>query len=369
MDGVSMPENQFPRAGRLPLPLPSGRFVQRSIARACRQTLQTESEPAVSAPKNPGSRRRLESQRETQRALQRELRQGLMQPVAQISPKFFYDERGCALFEQITRLPEYYPTRTEDAIMARYEQAMVEAMAPCQVLIELGAGNCEKVRRLCRSLAPRQFVGVDIAADFLARSVQRLEQDFAPMAARAVAADFTQDWALPADVPRAGRLLFYPGSSIGNFDPDQAQRMLARMRGLLGDDGALLIGIDLPKPREVLIAAYDDAQGVTAAFNSNALQHVNSVLGSDFDLQDWAHEARFDTSCSRVEMHLRALRPVIVGWPQGLRQFAEGETIHTENSYKYPLGEFLGMLSRAGFDRKRVWTDAQNWYAVIHAHA
>lgn len=359
MDGVSMSVDRFSRAGRLPLPLPSSRFAQRSIAHACSQALQTE----ACEPQTPASLRR------RQYALQLELCQGLMQPAAQISPKFFYDERGCALFEQITRLPEYYPTRTEDAIMAHYEQAMAEAIGHCQVLIELGAGNCEKVRRLCRSLAPRQFVGVDIAADFLTRAVQRLEQDFAPMAARAVAADFTQDWVLPADVPRAGRLLFYPGSSIGNFDPDQAQHMLAHMRGLLDDDGALLIGIDLPKPREVLIAAYDDAQGVTAAFNRNALQHVNRVLGSDFDLQDWAHEARFDTAHSRVEMHLRALRPVIVGWPQGLRQFAEGETIHTENSYKYPLGEFLGMLSRAGFGRKRVWTDARNWFAVIHAHA
>ena len=356
MDGVSMSAERFARAGRLPLPLPSGRFAQRSIASACHQVLLDESEAPPSRP-------------EPLRELQRELSQGLMQPLAQISPKFFYDERGCALFEQITGLPEYYLTRTEAAIMARHERSMAEAIGPCQVLIELGAGNCEKVRRLCRSLAPRQFVGVDIAADFLARAVQRLERDFAPLSARAVAADFTQEWALPADVPRTARLLFYPGSSIGNFDPDQAQTMLAQMRGLLGDDGGLLIGIDLPKPVELLIAAYDDAQGVTAAFNRNVLQHVNAVLGSDFDAQDWAHEARFDAGHSRVEMHLRALRPVIVGWPQGLRQFAEGETIHTENSYKYPQQRFLDMLSRAGFGRQRVWTDEQNWFAVIHAHA
>lgn len=358
MNSVSMPANQLFRAGRLPLPLPSSHYVQRSIVHARQQALPSQPQPPVAG---HGA--------QALRQMRKELRQGLMQPAAQIAPKFLYDERGCALFEQITSLPEYYLTRTEEAIMERYGQPIAQAIGRCEVLVELGAGNCEKVRRLCRSLAPRQFVGVDIAVDFLSRAMQRLEREFAPLATRAVAADFTQEWALPEDVPRAGRLLFYPGSSIGNFDPGQAQRMLAQMHALLDGDGGLLIGIDLPKSREMLVAAYDDAQGVTAGFNRNVLSHVNAMLGSDFDERDWAHEARFDVARSRVEMHLRALRPLIVGWPQGLRQFAEGETIHTENSYKYPLGQFLGMLSRAGFGDKRVWTDERNWFAVIHARA
>ncbi|MBS3017810.1 Histidine N-alpha-methyltransferase [Comamonas sp. PE63] len=298
-----------------------------------------------------------------------ELALGLMQQQAQISPKFLYDAQGCALFEQITRLPEYYPTRTEAVIMTRFEPEIAEAMAGCQVLIELGAGNCEKVRRLCRSVGPQQFVGVDIAVEFLQAAVARLEQDFPQLSARAVAADFTGDWHLPPGVPQARRELFYPGSSIGNFDTQQALHMLRHMHSLVAGDGGLLIGIDLPKPEPVLVAAYDDEQGVTAEFNLNVLQHVNRLLGSDFDLQDWAHEARFDRRTSRIEMHLRARRPVMVCWPQGLRHFARGETIHTENSYKYPLSDFLDLLACAGFVRPRVWTDEQQWFAVIHAHA
>lgn len=145
--------------------------------------------------------------------------------------------------------------------------------------------------------------------------------------------------------------------------------MLRHMHSLVEGDGGLLIGIDLPKPVPILLAAYDDEQGVTAEFNLNVLNHVNRLLGSDFNLQDWAHEARFDSRTSRIEMHLRARRPVMVCWPQGLRYFAQGETIHTENSYKYPLSDFLSMLACAGFAEPRVWTDEQKWFAVIHAHA
>ncbi len=325
------------RAGRIPLPAP----------------------PSV-RPSKPGAYRRAQPCEE--------LAQGLMQRQAQISPKFLYDAHGCALFEQITRLPEYYPTRTEAAIMTRFERDIAEAMAGCQVLIELGAGNCEKVRRLCRSLGPRQFLGVDIAVDFLQVAVDRLGQDFPQLSARAVAADFTADWHLPTGVPQARRELFYPGSSIGNFDTQQALHMLRHMHSLVAGDGGLLIGIDLPKPVPVLIAAYDDKQGITAEFNLNVLSHVNRLLGSDFNLQDWAHEARFDSRASRIEMHLRARRPVMVRLPQGQRHFDQGETIHTENSYKYPLSDFLDLLACAGFVRPRVWTDEQQWFAVIHAH-
>jgi dimethylhistidine N-methyltransferase len=271
------------------------------------------------------------------RATRAELQHGLMQPQAQVSPKYLYDARGCDLFEQITRLPEYYPTRTEAAILADSGPAMAEALRGTEVLIELGAGNCEKVRPLCASLRPRHFVGVDIAGAFLRQSVRRLAEDFPGLQAHAVTADITEPLALPPYIPQAGRLLFYPGSSIGNFDPEQAQRMLGQMRSLLNDDGGLLIGIDLPKSTQWLEPAYDDAQGVTARFNLNLLNHVNSLLGSDFNEDDWEHVAFFNAGHSRMEMHLRARRPLIVGWPQGLRHFSAGETIHTENSYKYPL--------------------------------
>lgn len=334
------------RAGRIPLPLAS---LMKPPALHGQSTMTVPLDP--------------------QAQIRGELVQGLMQQQAQISPKFLYDARGCDLFEQITQLPEYYPTRTEAAIMSRHEEEIAKAMAGCQVLIELGAGNCEKVRRLCRSLRPQQFVGVDIAAEFLQAAVERLEQDFPSISAQAVAADFTGDWCLPPDVPLARRELFYPGSSIGNFDTQQALRMLGHMHALLDGDGGLLIGIDLPKPTPVLIAAYADEQGVTAEFNLNILHHVNRLLGSDFNPEDWVHEARFDSQKSRIEMHLRARRPVLVCWPQGVRYFAQGETIHTENSYKYPLPDFLSMLSCAGFGSTQVWTDERQWFAVIHAQA
>ena len=303
------------------------------------------------------------------RTARAELQRGLMQPQAEVSPKYLYDARGCELFEQITRLPEYYPTRTEAAILEGSGPAMTEALHGTEVLIELGAGNCEKVRGLCRSLRPRHFVGVDIAGAFLRQSVRRLAEDFPGLRAHAVTADITEPLALPPHIPQTGRLLFYPGSSIGNFDPPQARRMLGQMRALLQDDGGLLIGIDLPKPTQWLEPAYDDAQGVTARFNLNVLSHVNSLLGSDFDEADWEHVAFFNAQHSRIEMHLRARRSLIVGWPQGLRHFSAGETIHTENSYKYPLPEFLGMLAGAGFGPCQVWTDERQWFAVIHAHA
>lgn len=339
------------RAGRIPLPLASFLEPPQRQHESC----------AYLAGGLPAQ--------ETQAPVRQELAQGLMQQQAQISPKFLYDARGCALFEQITQLREYYPTRTEAAIMAQHEDGMARAMSGCQVLIELGAGNCEKVRRLCRSVAPQQFVGVDIAADFLQEAVVRLGQEFPQLTARAVAADFSADWHLPPDVPLERRDLFYPGSSIGNFDTQQALHMLRHMHALLNGDGGLLIGIDLPKSLPILIAAYADEQGVTAEFNRNVLHHVNRLLGSDFKPEDWEHEARFDTRHSRIEMHLRARHPVMVCWPQGLRYFAQGETIHTENSYKYPLPDFLSMLGDAGFGTTQVWTDEQQWFAVIHAHA
>ncbi|KAI5935586.1 Phospholipase A and acyltransferase 3 [Manis javanica] len=210
-----------------------------------------------------------------------------MQPQAQVSPKYLYDARGCDLFEQITRLPEYTPRAPRPPSWPTLA-AMAEALRGSEVLIELGAGNCEKVRGLCRSLRPRHFVGVDIAGAFLRQSVRRLAEEFPQLQTHAVTADITEPLTLPPHIPQAGRLLFYPGSSIGNFDSVQAQRMLGQMRAMVNDDGGLLIGIDLPKSTQWLEPAYDDAQGVTARFNLNLLSHVNSLLGSDFNPDDWA---------------------------------------------------------------------------------
>ena len=161
--------------------------------------------------------------------------------------------------------------------------------------------------------------------------------------------------------------MFYPGSSIGNFDPPHALSLLSHMRAMVDDDGGLLIGIDLPKDVEVLEAAYDDAAGVTAAFNRNVLGHVNRLIGSDFDVEQWQHRAFFNTAHSRIEMHLEATADFDVRWPGGGRRFDQGERIHTENSYKYPLQVFTDMLAQAGFSRAQAWTDERGWFAVVHA--
>ena len=199
---------------------------------------------------------------------------GLTQRPARISPKYFYDQHGSQLFEAITRLPEYYPTRTEMALMQAHADSIAGAIGRGRTLIELGAGNCQKARTLCRLVQPACFVGVDISADFLEQAVQGLRDEFPALDARALAGDMTLGVSLPDDIPRTGRLVFYPGSSIGNFDPPHALDLLAHMRELVDDDGGLLIGIDLPKDVAVLEAAYDDGAGVTAEFNRTVLNWV-----------------------------------------------------------------------------------------------
>lgn len=296
-----------------------------------------------------------------------DITRGLNQRPARISPKYFYDQHGSRLFEEITRLPEYYPTRTETALMQQHAADIARAVGVGRTLVELGAGNCQKARTLCRLVQPACFVGVDISADFLQAAVQGLRDDFPGLDARAVGGDMTQGVALPDDIPRTGRLVFYPGSSIGNFDPPHALDLLAHMRELIDDDGGLLIGIDLPKDVDVLEAAYDDAAGVTAAFNRNVLRHVNRLIGSNFDVEQWQHRAFFNQGESRIEMHLEAMADFDVHWPGGGRRFDQGERIHTENSYKYPLRVFTDMLERAGFSQAQAWTDDRGWFAVVHA--
>ncbi len=294
---------------------------------------------------------------------------GLNHRPAEIAAKYFYDQRGCELFEAITRLPEYYPTRTEINLLQRCGADIARSVGPCRSLIELGAGNCEKVRLLLSALQPRCFVGVDIAGEFVLDAVQRLGKDFPGLELSAVEADITASVTLPAQIDLCGRLLFYPGSSIGNFDRAKAMALLRQMHGLAGEGGGLLIGIDLPKDSRLLEAAYNDAAGVTAEFNRNVLLNINRCIGSDFVPAQWAHVAFFNQRRLRMEMHLQAREPLRVQWPGGAREFAMGERIHTENSYKYPLSLFRLMLSQAGFKNCKVWTDERGWFAVIHAQA
>ncbi|MCX8005694.1 MAG: L-histidine N(alpha)-methyltransferase [Burkholderiaceae bacterium] len=298
-----------------------------------------------------------------------ELLAGLRAQPAAIAPKFLYDALGARLFEAICELPEYYLPRAEAEIYDRHGAQIARALAPQCTLIDLGAGNCEKARRLFEWLQPAQYVAVDISAQFLRERLSCLQERYPQLPMVGIAMDFSERLVLPPPVRRERRVFFYPGSSIGNFTPPQAVAFLSRVVREMDAQGALLIGVDLVKDEATLHAAYDDALGVTAAFNRNVLNHVNRLLGSDFDVRDWEHVAVFDARASRVEMHLQALRPVRVRLPDGERLFEAGERIHTENSYKYQLSAFTALLVQAGLCAPSVWLDRGERFAVFVAKA
>ncbi len=301
-------------------------------------------------------------------AIRAELLAGLTASPATIAPKYLYDALGARLFAAITELSEYYPTRTEAAIFAEYQSSMAEALGPVATLVDLGAGNCEKAARLFAVLRVRRYVAIDISVTYLRESLEQLQRQHAAIDMLGIGLDFSQSLALPAEVGEEPRVLFYAGSSIGNFTPDAALAFLrqahAECRG-----GALLIGVDLVKGIDLLEAAYDDRLGVTAAFNRNMLLHLNRVAGTDFDIADWRHVAFFNVQQSRIEMHLEALRDTTVRWAGGDRCFAATERIHTENSYKWRVEDFAALLAAAGFSASRHWCDARGWFAVFAAQA
>lgn len=296
-----------------------------------------------------------------------ELQAGLMATHAAIAPKFLYDALGSKLFEAICELPEYYPTRTEAAIVARHGAEIARALGPGATLIDLGAGNCAKAASLFPLLHPAQYVAVDISYDFLREAIERLQQRFPHIEMTGLGLDFSQQLALPGVVRPSRRVFFYPGSSIGNFTSDEARAFLSRLRAESDAEGGLLIGIDLVKDKAVLDAAYDDALGVTAAFNLNLLRHVNRLLGADFDVRQWRHLGEYNEAEQRIEMHLQAREALTARWPGGERRFARGEAIHTENSYKYRLPQALGLLEQAGYGTVHAWTDPDQWFALIYA--
>jgi dimethylhistidine N-methyltransferase len=302
-------------------------------------------------------------------AIRAELSEGLLAQHAHTSPKYLYDALGSTLFEAICKLPEYYPTRTEAAIFDNCLSDIARSIGRGSTLIDLGAGNCDKAARLFSALQPVEYVPVDISVDFLRDAVTTLRQRYPHIKMTGIGMDFSLSLDLPQAVRKEKRLFFYPGSSIGNFNPDEAATFLARIREACRSDGGLLIGVDLVKDMATLDAAYDDALGVTSAFNLNLLLHLNTLLGADFDPRDWRHRAFFNQHESRIEMHLEACRDVEVRWPEGRRRFNEGERIHTECSYKYTADNFLRLLERAGFGTTRTWTDERGWFLVCHARA
>lgn len=300
-------------------------------------------------------------------AVKHELIEGILAPRARIAPKFLYDALGSRLFEAITELDEYYPTRTEAAIFEQHAAEMAACIGPVGSLVDLGAGNCAKAMRLLPVLQPQAYVAVDISIDFLQEALRTVQRRHPDLDVAGVGIDFAHGLALPEGVVQGRPLFFYPGSSIGNFTPDEALRFLRQLQRSTAD-GGLLIGVDLVKAASTLEAAYDDALGVTAAFNLNLLLHANRLIGSDFSPRDWRHHACWCNDDSRIEMHLKARHALTVHWPGGERLFAAGESIHTENSTKYTVPGFTALLHDAGYGVTRSWTDAENRFAVFWAH-
>jgi dimethylhistidine N-methyltransferase len=299
----------------------------------------------------------------------RQLVAGLRRDPAVIPPKYFYDELGCALYGAICRLPEYYPTRTEIALFSDHRGEIAKAIGPGRQFVDLGAGDCCKARGWLPFLAPSRYVAVDIAAHEISAALERLVPDFPALELVGVATDFSRTLDLDDVLTDGPALFFYPGSSIGNFTPREATAFLARIRGHCAarPGSSLLIGVDGKKPKALLDAAYDDALGVTAAFNLNALRHLNARFGFDFDVAGFTHVGFYNEAEGRIEMHLESVRDQAVTIDGQARRFRTGERIHTENSYKYTPAEFEAILAEAGFPSVRRWDAKGVAYSVFHA--
>ncbi|MBK1705063.1 L-histidine N(alpha)-methyltransferase [Halochromatium glycolicum] len=296
--------------------------------------------------------------------LRAEVLEGLAKPRKRLSPKLFYDAEGSKLFDAICELPEYYPTRTEIAILRESGAEMAKRLGREALLVELGSGSSLKIRVLLEALRPAVYMPVDISSAHLRESAQALAATFPGLQVHAVCADYSAPFALPVEDHEHPRAAFFPGSSIGNFEPVDAEQLLRRVAAILGPDGRLLIGVDLIKERERLERAYNDAAGVTAAFNMNLLHRINRELDGGFDTTRFRHEAFFNAEQSRIEMHLLSTCEQQVEVAGARFAFEEGETIHTECSHKYSIDGFHALARRAGFEPEQVWTDPEQLFSV-----
>lgn len=279
-------------------------------------------------------------------------------------PKYLYDQKGSELFEKICELPEYYPTRTEEAILRQAMPEIAELAGKDATLIELGSGASRKVRLLLESLSVRCYLGVDISRDFLVSSTRRLAADYPWLEVHAACADFTRGIALPEGIGQQRLVTFFPGSSIGNFTPEAAERFLISLHRCLPTGSGLLIGVDLLKDRAILESAYNDADGITAEFNLNLLDRLRKELGLDIKRERFSHRAFFNERQSRIEMHLDSRDCQVSSLNAKSIHFRKGESIHTENSYKYSIPGFQRLAGRAGFSSRRVWFDDDSLFSV-----
>jgi dimethylhistidine N-methyltransferase len=305
----------------------------------------------------------LEPARERFRA---EVLNGLRKPQKELPSKYFYDERGSYLYERICTLDEYYLPRTEVAIMETHIEEIVELLGPKVILIEYGCGNCTKTRILLDNLPDMAaYVPIDISREQLRRVADELASSYPSLEVLPVCADYTSHFELPVPKKPGDRVVVYfPGSTIGNFDPIPARNFLEHIAGVCGPGGALLIGVDLKKDPAVLHNAYNDREGVTAAFNLNLLERINRELNSDLQPEWFQHRAFYNPEEGRIEMHLISLRDQVVHLENVSIPFAKGESIWTESSYKFNLDEFAQLAAAAGFKVEKVWTDEQQCFSV-----
>ncbi|QDC38031.1 L-histidine N(alpha)-methyltransferase [Sphingobium fuliginis] len=302
-------------------------------------------------------------------AFRRDIIEGLSREPKATPPIWFYDRRGSELFEAITGLPEYYPTRTETALLERHGADFAAAIGAGRAVVEFGAGSSRKTPHLLRAIDPAAYVPIDISGDFLRASSAELASAFPGLPVLPVVGDFNGELALPAAIEGLPRLGFFPGSTIGNMEPDSAVDLLRAMRRLLGKDAMLLIGMDRIKDRDRLVAAYDDAAGVTAAFNLNLIARINRELEGDLPLDGFRHRAIWNDDKARIEMHLEAVRPLHFHVAGQCFRMAAGETIHTESSHKYGARDERLLLRAGGWEPVREWSDADELFSLILAEA
>ena len=294
---------------------------------------------------------------------------GLAAPVPAIPARWFYDHRGSELFEEITRLPEYYPTRTETALLSRISAEIAALVGGGEAVIEFGSGSSTKTPILLRAVQPSAYVPVDISGDFLRESAAGLQEEFPDLPVYPVEADFTRQFALPHEVRDAPKLGFFPGSTIGNFVARSAVDLLRAMKETLGEGAKLVIGMDRIKDVDILVRAYDDPAGVTAAFNLNLLHRINAELDGDIPVEGFRHKAIWNDALSRIEMHLEAVRDLAFTVSGQRFAFRQGETIHTENSHKYGHRDSRILLRAAGWGVVAEWTDPREWFSILLAEA
>ncbi len=309
---------------------------------------------------------RLQSPGEEESAFAADVLRGLSATPKRIPAKYFYDDAGSILFDRITELPEYYPTRCEMGILEAQAGEICKLVPEGAALVELGAGSNKKVRILLKAAPPlAAYVPVDICGEMIEREAVELRRDFPNLKVTPVTADFTRVFELPPEAKAAPvRVGFFPGSTIGNFEPHEAAAFLKNMAKILGEGALLIIGVDLIKPVEVLKAAYNDKQGVTAKFNLNLLKRINRELGGTFNLDSFEHHAIYNRERNRIEMHLASLKRQKVRVAGETVDFRAGETIHTENSYKYSVESLSALARGVGWSPVKVWTDADRYFSI-----